>query len=83
MRDLLDRAAALRALSNCPSCGKPQILFKTYGPREVSAEVRFACGANFATFENLPIRPSRVCPGPSFTAALCLERELEESAAVQ
>lgn len=76
------RVAALKALSHCPVCGKPQMLFKTFGEAERSAEVRFHCGASFATFENLPIRPSYKCAGPSYTAALMIERELDEAVAL-
>ena len=74
MPDFSVRVSKLSKEMHCPVCGKARIIFRTYGTR--SAEVRFACGGYFSTFEDSPIRPSRVCPGPGYVAALAMEQEI-------
>lgn len=77
MVEVMTRVDVLRLLTACPVCGKPLALFQVFGPAGRSASARFECGSAFATYENLPIDPSRVCPGPGKVAAEALERDFE------
>lgn len=69
MADATTHADLLRAEGNCPLCGSLLVYFERYGRAMLSAKVRYACGASFATFEDKPVTVDRDCPRPAMVAA--------------
>lgn len=78
MADATTHADLLRAEGNCPLCGSLLVYFERYGRAMLSAKVRYACGASFATFEDKPVTVDRDCPRPAMVAADALNNRLAE-----
>lgn len=75
---LQQRIAKLDSLPGCPACGA-KLRLRTGGHK--NRRVYFDCEASFACTPNTEITVMMACPAPSETAAMMLNREIEEDAA--